>query len=155
MPVKPAWNFVPSAGQADVARAGEPEAVSDRRALDRGQDGSWAPVEAQQSLVDGVRVRQVAAGEGLEITAGAEDRALAGDDHRPHPGVLLDLLDRQHQPVGDRIAQRVAGLRPGQGHPRDPVSKLVGDALGHQHVWHITAVLGGLSGSPRWGRPWR
>jgi hypothetical protein len=89
-------------------------------------------VEAQPSLVDSVGAigAEANAGQGLEVAAGAENRALAREDHRPHPGVFLDFLDRQHQPAGDRIAERVAGFRSGQGQPRDAIPKPVGDVLG-------------------------
>ena len=73
------------------------------------------------------RLAGLAGGDRLEVGAGGEDRALAGENADPDLVVGLELVDGRLDALGDVAVDRVAGLGPVDGDEGDVPLRLVGD----------------------------
>jgi hypothetical protein len=111
----------PAGGEPQVAHAREVEAGADRRAVDRGDDRLLEQRQAPGDPLDAVDVAAAQvdrpAGEhplllehALEVAAGRERRARAGEDHAAHLIVAVGVVERAHQAVDHRLAVGVAGV---------------------------------------------
>jgi hypothetical protein len=90
--------------------------------------------------------------EPAEVQARAEVRSLAGQHHRPDPGLGLEPLARGDQPGEHRPVQGVAFLRPGQADVRHSVGDRHADSLlGHVLLLCHRLSMTGTTGGPQPG----
>ena len=113
-------------GDDEVARADQLAAARQRGPVDGG-DQRLAAIEAGDAAEPaglGDQAGDVAGGDLLEVGAGAEHRAAAGDDPGPQLRVALEAFDRLLQARGHHAIDRVARLRTVDGDQRDPAADL-------------------------------
>jgi len=124
--LQPAAQGVPGHGRDDRDRDLGPHV---RGAL----PGGPGRTIARRQVEEGAEPLAAAHGpEPPEVQPGAEVRSLAGQHHRPDPGLGLEPLARGDQAGEHRPVQRVALLRPGQPDIRHAVGDCHADPLfGH------------------------
>jgi hypothetical protein len=93
-----------------------------------------APDQAEEAVggLGAAAGRCLAAGEGLQVHAGAEGAVAGpGEDDRPDLGVRIGVVHRPADAAYQRGVERVAGLGPVQ-----PGDEDVAAPLAHQHIRH-------------------
>ena len=122
----------PARGDDQVAGQRDLEPAGDREALDRGDErlARRALDDAREAAV--ADPRALAGDEGLEVHAGAEARARAGEDADREVAVGVELVERRGDPLGQRQVDRVARLGAVERDEQHAVAALGEDGLvGH------------------------
>jgi len=108
--------LVPDGGGHQIAPQRQVAAGPDGEAVDHRQRGLGEVEQPQHQAVEPLDPGPSLGGRhpldhGLDVAAGAEVAAGAGEDHRADGGVGLELVERRHQLVAHGHVERVARLR--------------------------------------------
>jgi hypothetical protein len=111
-------------GDDEVARQRDLQAARDREALDRGDERLVGRALGEASEAAALDVGALAADERLEVHAGREVAAGAGEDPHLELGLAVELLQAGRDALGEREVDGVASVGPVQRDDEDAVAAL-------------------------------